>query len=51
MTDPYELQNLLRTVPADLVAQFAARLADLRRCAAATCRTAENGPVPVIGNR
>ena len=51
VTDPYELQNLLRTVPADLEAQFAARLADLRRCAAAPCRTAENAPVPVIGNR
>ncbi len=51
VTDPYELQNLVRTAPADLVAQFAARLADLRRCAGATCRTAENAPVPVTGNR
>lgn len=51
VTDPYELQNLVRTARADLLAQFAARLADLRRCAGATCRTAENAPVPTLGNR
>ncbi len=48
VTDPFELQNLVRTVPANLLSQFAARLADLRRCAGAACRTAENAPVPSL---
>jgi N-acetylglucosamine-6-sulfatase len=41
-TDPYELQNSYdpNTPPTDL----AARLQDLKGCAANTCRTAENGP-------
>jgi N-acetylglucosamine-6-sulfatase len=41
-TDPYELTNSYRatTPPANL----AARLEDLKGCAGATCRTAEDGP-------
>lgn len=40
--DPYQLQNLAGKADAALLAQFSARLAELKRCAAATCRAAED---------
>ena len=42
--DPYELENLAAGAARDLLARLAARLAELRRCAGATCRTAEDAP-------
>jgi len=45
--DPYQLQNLAGTADATLLAQFSAWLAELQRCAAATCRTVENMPLVV----
>jgi arylsulfatase A-like enzyme len=43
--DPYQLQNLASKASAALLAQLSARLAELRGCAATTCRAAENVPI------
>ncbi len=51
VTDPFELQNLAATAPRDLLAKFAARLTDLRRCVGVACRAAENAPAPGITAR
>ncbi|MBE1557745.1 sulfatase [Nonomuraea africana] len=40
-TDPYQLRNLARTAPADLLANLQARLDMMRACSGATCRTAD----------
>jgi hypothetical protein len=40
--DPYQLQNLAATADKNLLAQLAARLAQMKTCAGATCRTIEN---------
>ncbi|WP_066937587.1 sulfatase family protein [Microtetraspora fusca] len=40
-TDPYELRNLAATADPYLVGTFSARLALLRGCSGATCRTAD----------
>ncbi len=40
--DPYQLQNLASKADTTLLKQLSARLAELRKCAAATCRTVEN---------
>ncbi|WP_346152365.1 sulfatase [Nonomuraea recticatena] len=39
--DPYQLHNLARTAPADLLANLQARLDMMRACSGATCRTAD----------
>jgi arylsulfatase A-like enzyme len=41
-TDPYQLQNIASTADKNLLAQFAAQLAQMRRCIGAGCRTAES---------
>lgn len=45
--DPYELQNLARSVSPDLLAKLSARLAELKRCSDQTCRAAEDAPINV----
>lgn len=44
-SDPYELQNIVTMADAQLVQQLAARLAALRQCKAAGCRSAESVPI------
>ncbi len=39
--DPYQLQNLSATADPNLLKQLSSRLAELRSCAAASCRAAE----------
>ena len=41
-TDPYQLQNFAATADPALLADLAARLDQLRVCAAAVCRSAED---------
>ena len=43
--DPYQLENLARRADPDLLHAFAERLAELKNCAAATCRMLEDLPV------
>ncbi len=43
--DPYELQNLAAKADAQLLKTLAARLAEMKKCAGASCRASEN---PVI---
>jgi N-acetylglucosamine-6-sulfatase len=40
--DPFELQNKAASAPAAVIASLRARLAALKQCAAASCRTADN---------
>ena len=40
-TDPYQLQNLAATADPELLADLAAKLDQLRVCAGADCRSAE----------
>jgi len=47
-TDPQELNNLAGNASPALMTQLSARLAELSKCAGATCRTAESAPVPDI---
>ena len=49
--DPYELQSLHASVEAALMRQLASYLAALRRCAAASCRSAEDAPAPAVIGR
>ena len=49
-TDPQELNNLAGNASPALITQLSARLAELSKCAGATCRTAENAPVPGISS-
>jgi N-acetylglucosamine-6-sulfatase len=44
--DPFELQNVAGTASRSLLEELAARLAALRRCAGAACRTLEDLPAP-----
>jgi arylsulfatase A-like enzyme len=44
--DPNQLTNIAATATPALVAQLAARTTDLAGCAGATCRAAENAPLP-----
>jgi len=48
-TDPEELANLAPQADPALLKQLSARLATLRACAGASCRPAEDAPVPTIG--
>ncbi len=43
--DPYQLQNLAAKADKNLLAQLATRLTQMRTCAGATCRTAENAVI------
>lgn len=46
VADPNELHNLISTASPTLVHAMSVELAALRDCKAASCRTAEDGPVP-----
>lgn len=43
--DPYQLDNRIRSAPPPLVAALAERLAELKNCAASSCRVLEDLPV------
>jgi hypothetical protein len=43
--DPYQLDNLANNVDPTLIDRFSTRLAELARCAGATCQLAENAPI------
>lgn len=43
--DPDQLQNLAAKTDAAVLAKLVARLAKLKKCAAAACRAAEDAPV------
>jgi arylsulfatase A-like enzyme len=45
--DPYQLQNMAATAKPDLLKELSARLAQVRRCAGASCRTAEDAPFAI----
>ncbi|MBI3659892.1 sulfatase [Candidatus Acetothermia bacterium] len=45
--DPYQLQNIVNTADPTLVKQLSERLAQMKRCAAATCRSIEATPLNV----
>ena len=49
--DPYQLDNLAATIDPGLLQAFSARLAELQVCAAAECREAEDGSLPVLPSR
>lgn len=42
-SDPYELDNLIKSADATLIAELAARLAALKSCAGISCHSAEDG--------
>lgn len=42
--DPYELNNMIAKASPDLLKELAARLAQLKKCAGATCRSEESTP-------
>ncbi len=44
--DPYELNNLASTADPALLSRLASRLAELRGCHAASCRSVEARPFP-----
>lgn len=44
--DPYQLDNRAGTAPPEVLRAFAERLAELKRCAGAACRAAEDRPAP-----
>lgn len=48
--DPYELQSLHATADQAFLSQLASHLAAMRRCGAATCRTAEDAPVTPLAS-
>ncbi|HEY3248219.1 MAG TPA: sulfatase [bacterium] len=45
--DPFELQNLITSAPPPFLAAAGTRLTALKQCAAGTCRSAEDAPVPM----
>jgi N-acetylglucosamine-6-sulfatase len=47
-SDQYQLQNVYQTADRGLVATFSARLAALKRCTGASCRTVEDTAFPPI---
>ncbi|MCA9878268.1 MAG: sulfatase, partial [Thermomicrobiales bacterium] len=49
--DPHQLDNRLTALETAEAAQLATRLAELRACAANTCRTAEDAPLVIEGRR
>lgn len=46
--DPYEMNNVARTVDPSISAQLNAQLQALRACAGPTCRTADSMPAPTL---
>ena len=49
--DPFELENLAARTDQRILAELAARLTALRRCTAASCRSAENAALPPLPSR
>jgi N-acetylglucosamine-6-sulfatase len=43
--DPFQLDNLANNADPTLIDRFSTRLAELARCAGATCQVAENAPI------
>jgi len=46
--DPYQLLNIYQSDDQNFVSSLTARLAALKQCAGATCRSAENATLPTV---